>query len=349
MRLWAGFSIFAVIGFALSSDADASSSSATVGSDDNTTYLAPLLQSCNASNPHCEIMEGRYLVTIHEDYKSTAHLAYVTKNINVNPVKDWRIKRIGDGVYSINDVSSESIDIIRQDPGVIEVEEDYRIVKVEVDGCSNSRLSVEERRICYEEKDMPDCERPSLSKRERQSCYGMMKFMSCIDEKFDKGIMHPCKKAIGGDPCENPKLSKEETRFCRDGSLFATCNNPLISLFKEGRRTCAKNSITGNSVHGKSDKLKNTAFEASEPIVLRSDDDLAPLNLATSDYGRPNTYIVTLFRGCSYHDHFRIIGRDLKADKLTSFKWFKIANSYFATKITSEWIQQWNLLMKTSL
>ncbi|KAI4850690.1 hypothetical protein E4T45_05392 [Aureobasidium sp. EXF-8846] len=277
MRLWAGFSIFAVIGFALSSDADASSSSATVGSDDNTTYLAPLLQSCNASNPHCEIMEGRYLVTIHEDYKSTAHLAYVTKNINVNPVKDWRIKRIGDGVYSINDVSSESIDIIRQDPGVIEVEEDYRIVKVEVDGCSNSRLSVEERRICYEEKDMPDCERPSLSKRERQSCYGMMKFMSCIDEKFDKGIMHPY-------------------------------------------------------------KLKNTAFEASEPIVLRSDDDLAPLNLATSDYGRPNTYIVTLFRGCSYHDHFRIIGRDLKADKLTSFKWFKIANSYFATKITSEWL-----------
>jgi hypothetical protein len=339
MRFFDKLTIFAVIAFAFSGTAVASSSSEAAIFDDNRTYLAPLLQSCNASNPHCEIMDGRCLVKLCEDCSPSAHLAYVTKNINVNPIKDWRIKWIGDGIYSINDVSLESIDIIRQDPGVVEVEEDCRIVKVEVDECRNPSLSEEERRICYEEEDMPDCERPSLSKRERQSCYWKMKFMSCLDEKFDKGIMHPCKNVIGSDPCRNPKLSKEETRFCRDGGVFTICNNPLISLFKEGRRTCAKNSGTQNLIHGKSDELGNTAFEASsELIVLRSDDDLAPLNLATSEYGRPNTYIVTLFRGHNYRDHFRTIGRDLKADKSTTFKWFEYADSYFATKITSEWV-----------
>ncbi|KAK6001648.1 hypothetical protein QM012_002138 [Aureobasidium pullulans] len=75
-------------------------------------------------------------------------------------------------------------------------------------------------------------------------------------------------------------------------------------------------------------------------IAQRSDDNLAPLFKARSNDTRADTYIVTLCENVDYHDHFRTIGRDLEADNSTSFKWFKYADSYYATDITSDWISK---------
>jgi hypothetical protein len=76
----------------------------------------------------------------------------------------------------------------------------------------------------------------------------------------------------------------------------------------------------------------------SKPVILRSDDNLAPLEKATSKYGRSNTYFVTLFPDVDYRDHFKTIGRELKADKTTAFKWFEYAECYYATNISNDWV-----------
>jgi hypothetical protein len=170
----------------------------------------------------------------------------------------------------------------------------------------NPSLSEEERRICYEEEDLPECERPSLSEEKRKSC-------------------------------DNSELEEDQQRFCRDGSLVVTCHNPLPSFFEEVRRTCVRKRGTAKS---KVSKRPDLGLEASlQSVILRSDDNLAPLELATSDYGRPDTYIVTLSRGVDYYDHFRTIGRDLEADESTAFKWFQYANAYYADSIASEWVR----------
>lgn len=76
------------------------------------------------------------------------------------------------------------------------------------------------------------------------------------------------------------------------------------------------------------------------PLAQRSDNDLAPLFKARSNDTKPDTYIVTLCEDIDYHDHFKTIGRDLEADNSTSFKWFKYADSYYATNITSDWVRR---------
>jgi hypothetical protein len=76
----------------------------------------------------------------------------------------------------------------------------------------------------------------------------------------------------------------------------------------------------------------------SKPVILRSDDNLAPLEKATSEYRRPDTYFVTLFPDVDYCDHFKTIGRDLKADKTTAFQWFEYAETYYATNISNDWV-----------
>jgi hypothetical protein len=75
------------------------------------------------------------------------------------------------------------------------------------------------------------------------------------------------------------------------------------------------------------------------PVTLRSQDNLAPLNKASSNDGRPDTYIVSLCNGSDYHEHFKTIGRNLEADPSTAFKWFQYSESYFATNITSDWVR----------
>ncbi|THZ29094.1 hypothetical protein D6C91_01643 [Aureobasidium pullulans] len=74
------------------------------------------------------------------------------------------------------------------------------------------------------------------------------------------------------------------------------------------------------------------------PINQRSKGSLAPLFRATSSDCRPDTYIVTICKDVGYRDHFKTIGRNLEADKSTSFKWFEYADSYYASNITSEWL-----------
>jgi hypothetical protein len=338
MRSWGNFSVLTVIAFALSSTALAAAPSETAIHNDNITYLAPLLESCAPENRHCNVKEGKYIVSLREGYTPSSHLSYISEKIHIDPVKQWNIGWRGNNVYSINNVSADSLDLIRQDPGVIEVEQAYYIIKVEMDGCRNPSLSEEGRRICYEEEDLPGCERSSLSEEKRKSCYGVMKLMSCIEAKFTKGEMHPCKQVISSDPCDNSELSEDQQRFCRDGSLVATCHHPLPSLFEEGRRTCVMKAGTAKSktsVHGRPELGSEGSLQL---IALRSDDNPAPLEIATSDYGRPDTYIVTLVRNIDYHDHFKTIGRDLEADHSTGFKWFQYANAYYVTNITSDWV-----------
>jgi hypothetical protein len=89
------------------------------------------------------------------------------------------------------------------------------------------------------------------------------------------------------------------------------------------------------SAHGGSDLEPEPL---SKPVILRSDDNLAPLEKATSEYRRLSTYSVTLFPDVDYRDHFKTIGRDLKADKTTAFKWFEYAECYYATNISNDWV-----------
>lgn len=76
------------------------------------------------------------------------------------------------------------------------------------------------------------------------------------------------------------------------------------------------------------------------PISLRSEDNLAPLYKGISDDIRPDSYMVTLYRNINYtyHDHFKTIGRNLEADNSTAFRWFELADSYYATNISSDWV-----------
>jgi hypothetical protein len=240
MRLWDELFVLAVIVFASSGIAVASSPSAADISDEDITYLAPLLDGCHVGDRHCEMIDGKYMVTLREGYTPSAHLAYIAERINIDPVIDWKIKWIGDENYTINNVSAESVHLLRQDPGVDEIGEQSWIFLIEVDVCRNPSLSAEEKIICYEEEDLPECERPSLSKEDRQICYGWNKQLYCEYSLLSEDDKQSCLESCFITPCENPKLSEEQQRYCRDGSLFATCNNPLLTLLEGGRRTCAR-------------------------------------------------------------------------------------------------------------
>ncbi|OBW63988.1 MAG: Uncharacterized protein AUREO_059450 [Aureobasidium pullulans] len=173
MQPWTNFLIVVVTIFA----AFASASSATAISSDNATYVAPLIENCPVGSSTCGKIKDTYLVMLREGYEPASHLSYISRTLHVDdPVKEWRMMWHGDGAYSVRKVSADSIDILRRDPGVEEIEEG------------------------------------------------------------------------------------------------------------------------------------------------------------------PDTYIVTLCKDIGYRDHFKTIGRNLEADKSTSFKWFEYADSYYASNITSEWL-----------
>lgn len=334
MRPWNRFGVFFVVVFAIASTTLASTSSLPAISDDEPAYLAPMLDFCEPKDPTCEAVKDKYMVTLREGYPPSSHLSYIAANINIDPLKDWKIRwSNGDQLYTISDVSEKHIDIIRRDRGVEEVEPWAWIVMHEVDICRNPKLSEEERKICYEEEDLPQCERPSLSTERRISCFADTKFLSCIPPQASEEELRICCEESLIDPCENPKLEEEERRFCREGSLFATSTNLQLSIFDEGRRTCARKPEVRNP--------KAVDHKSSDTINLRNDDNLAPLYEAFSADKSPETYIVTLYRDIdySYQDHFKTIGRDLEADDSTGFKWWDVADSYYATNITSEWVR----------
>ncbi|KAI4738617.1 hypothetical protein E4T50_10913 [Aureobasidium sp. EXF-12298] len=145
------------------------------------TYLAPMLDPCRPGSPTCKPVKDRYTVTLRENYPSSSHLSYIAQNIDIDPVKDWKIRWSSYcDVYTISNVTVEHLNIIRRDRGVEEVEEWSWFLMHEVGLCRDERLSEEERRICYEEENLPDCEKPSFSKEERQSCYADEKFLTAI-------------------------------------------------------------------------------------------------------------------------------------------------------------------------
>jgi hypothetical protein len=210
------------------------------------TYLAPMLEPCRPGNPTCKPVKDRYTVTLRENYPSSSHLSYIVQNIDIDPVRDWKIRWSSYcDVYTISNVTVEHLDIIRRDRGVEEVEEWSWIIMQEVGLCRDPRLAEEEQAICYEEEHLPDCEKPSFSKEERQSCYADTKFLSCILPQAPKEEVQTCREQSRVEVCENPLLTEEEQRFCRDGSLYATSDDPRLSIFAEGRRTCARRPETG--------------------------------------------------------------------------------------------------------
>lgn len=253
------FSIFAITVFASISTALASAPSATAISDNNAIYLAPLIEPCLPKDRNCGVIEGSYIVQLRQGYTPSAHLSYIAEHIDVDPVEDWKIRWIFDEFYSVKNLSADSLEIIRRDPGIEEVEQGYWFSVPMLDICRNPHLSEEERRICYEEEDLRDCEKPSLSKEDRQSYYGWEKYLSCMRSgETSEDEERSCWKASLADPCGNSELSEEQQRFCRDGSLFATSTNLQLSIFEEGRRTCARKSGSEKSnalIREGSDKL----------------------------------------------------------------------------------------------
>ena len=61
-------------------------------SDDDTSHLAPFIETCPAGRSTCGKIEGKYMVTLRKGYKASSHLSYVSTNIHVDPVKEWQLK-----------------------------------------------------------------------------------------------------------------------------------------------------------------------------------------------------------------------------------------------------------------
>jgi hypothetical protein len=237
MQPWIGLFIFAVTAFASSSNALASRSSATAIPSNTITYLAPLNEGCSVGDPNCGKIEGKYLVSLREGYTPSSHLAYISQNLDVDPVKEWSLRWSGDEYYSVSNVSAKSLDILRQDPGVEEVEESYWFQMVEVDPCRNPKYSEEQRKTCYEEEDIPPCDRPSLSKDQRRSCYDMTLLDPCENPMLEEDEKRSCQETSSLDPCKKSELSEDQKWSCRLNKLADPCNNPPLSEREE--RMCA--------------------------------------------------------------------------------------------------------------
>ncbi|KAI4724830.1 hypothetical protein E4T49_07420 [Aureobasidium sp. EXF-10728] len=166
MRPWTSLPIVVVTAFA----AFASASSATAISSDNATYLAPLIETCPAGSSTCGKIEGKYLVMLREGYEPSSHLSYISETLHVDdPVKKWRLNWHGDDTYSVHRVSADSLDLLRRDPGVEEIEEGYWFQMDEVDRCRDPAYSEEERRQCYDENPVDSFETAMLSEDERRA------------------------------------------------------------------------------------------------------------------------------------------------------------------------------------
>ncbi|KAI5271948.1 hypothetical protein E4T47_04806 [Aureobasidium subglaciale] len=102
MQPWTNFLIVVVTIFA----AFASASLATAISSDDATYVAPLIETCPVGSSTCGKIKDKYLVMLREGYEPSSHLSYISRNLHVDdPVKEWRMKWHGDGVYSIQSTS----------------------------------------------------------------------------------------------------------------------------------------------------------------------------------------------------------------------------------------------------
>lgn len=245
MHSWNILLIYTVFILLLSNAALALESSAAAIISDEPAYLAPLVEGCHAGDSTCERIEDKYMVTLRDGYDPSSHLAYIAEHIHFDPVKDWKIRWSGDEAYTINNVSAESVDLLRRDPGVVEIEEMYLILMVELDQCRNPHYSEEQRKRCYEKKDLPPCERPDLSVDERRACYDATLLDPCENPMLTEDEKQACLETESLDPCKNPELSQDQKWSCRLNKLVDPCNNPPLSEREE--RMCAGIPRKGDS------------------------------------------------------------------------------------------------------
>lgn len=173
MQLLYIITIAAVTASATSNTAHVSAASGKAVSNDDTTYLAPLIEPCPAGRSTCGKIEGSYMVMLREGYTPSSHLSYISANLHVDPVKDWQLKWHNDETYTIDNVSADSLNLLRQDPGVEEIEEGYWFQQIsEVDRCQDPAFSEDERRQCYDVRLEDSCEGSVISEDEERDCVG---------------------------------------------------------------------------------------------------------------------------------------------------------------------------------
>lgn len=160
----------AIAVFALTSAALTPESSETCISSDNTAYLAPLYESCPAGSSTCGTVDGKYLVMLRKGYKPSSHLSYIAENLHIDPVKEWQLNWFNEQHYIASDVSADSLNLLRQDPGIEGIEEGSRFEMVEVDRCQNSAFSEDERKQCYDADPFDACKNEVLSEDEMWIC-----------------------------------------------------------------------------------------------------------------------------------------------------------------------------------
>ncbi|KAG9605091.1 hypothetical protein KCU77_g701, partial [Aureobasidium melanogenum] len=170
MRFWFQCTLVAVSVSALTSAVLAPVSSETAMSIDNSTYLAPLYESCPAGSSTCGTIDGTYLVMLRKRYNPSSHLSFITENFHIDPVKEWQLEWFNEQHYIASDVSMDLLNLLRQDPGIEAIEEGSWFEVVEVDRCQNSAFSEDERKQCYDAGPFDACKNEVLSEDEMWIC-----------------------------------------------------------------------------------------------------------------------------------------------------------------------------------
>ncbi|KAH0378046.1 hypothetical protein KCU92_g8924, partial [Aureobasidium melanogenum] len=170
MQAWYRSIIVAIAALALFTTAHTTASSVTAISSDNTTYLAPLYESCPANSSTCGTIDGKYTVMLRKGYKPSSHLNYISKTIHTDAVKDWQLKWLNEQFYLASNVSTDSLHLLRQDPGVEEIEEGSWFEMDEVDRCQNPAFSEDETKQCYDAGPFDACKNEILSEDEMWIC-----------------------------------------------------------------------------------------------------------------------------------------------------------------------------------
>ncbi|KAK6001649.1 hypothetical protein QM012_002139 [Aureobasidium pullulans] len=173
MQLVYMITILAITAPATASTALTSATSAKPVSNEDTSYIAPLIEPCPAGRSTCGKIEGKYMVMLREGYKASFHLSYISANIHVDPVKDWQLKWHGDDTYTVQNIEEDSLNLLRRDLGVEEIEEGHWFEQIsEVDRCQDPASSEEERRRCYDSRRDESWEESVLLENEERTSAG---------------------------------------------------------------------------------------------------------------------------------------------------------------------------------
>ncbi|CAD0108389.1 unnamed protein product [Aureobasidium uvarum] len=187
MQHWNKFTSNAIAVFALIVTAYASISSIPTTSSDNKTFLAPLIETCPPGSTSCGKVPGKYLVLLRQDYTPSAPLSYIATHLHLHPIKEWGLEWIGTDNYIASNVSLYSIDLLRRDLGVEEIDEGCWFQMSLVDVCRDPKLSAEEQKQCDEGKEVVvvDCGETSLlwlTEKEKEDCVEQKRLVSLLED-----------------------------------------------------------------------------------------------------------------------------------------------------------------------